>query len=373
MSSRSNLAVIDHAPLVGAQAVEWYEIEETARRLYAPKADDAEWALFLLEARTLDLSPARGEILALAIGQEKVGDTWRDKYSSYVTIHGVRAMAMRTGLMDGADGPYWCGPDGDMKSVWLDFENPPVASRFTVFLKGQDRGYSGVCTMKRAKTYVDRKDGNRVKLTKTWREIPEIMLAVRAEMDAYRRAGLLQRPELLERAIVTYASGELVDLVDDQEERSRTGRRLHAIAGGRGADHDGARAAVQHDDPSIQSLSEADTLLMANTADQLDVYDADGVAYLTGMDPQDVTGEPYEVAPEPDADAETITTTGTRQVTAQQIRWLSDNWRSDLPAADYTTQEQAWITGEAAPTWAQADKLIKKMAGINAAADAGQQ
>lgn len=357
MSSNSP-AVVHNNTVAVRQETRWDAIEETARKLYAPNTNDAEWGLFLTEARELDLSPAKHEFMALAIGNEKVGnDGWRKKYSGYITIHGVRALAARTGMIDGTDGPYWCGPDGLMKDVWLDLNTPPVAARFTVFLKGMSRGFSGTCTMKRARTHVDRKT-NKKELNDIWVELPEVMLATRAEVDAYRRAGLLQDPRHFERAIIAESANGSLALVDQDANRLRSGRMIHAVGAGRGVDHDGIRKAVQSIDPAVLSLADADTILLDGAADEIAVMDAEGVERLTGVPASRVKGSPATAVPEP------VNRPEDGRAVASQIRWLSDNFDPSMPVGTFSHLEQAWIVGEAAPTYDQADELIQKMARI---------
>jgi hypothetical protein len=303
------------------------------------------------------LDPRLGQYIALAIGKEKVGNDWRDKYAGYVTIHGVRALAQRTGMLDGQDGPYWCGTDSIWHDVWI-ADEAPAACKLTIYVKGQARGYTGTATMKQARTFVDRKDNNVEKLVPIWKQQPEIMLAVRAEMRALKMAGLIQDAEYLHRGIVGVAeAGELALISDERAERIRASKTVHAIAAGRSVDHAGVRAAAQHIDAQLESLADADVDTLAATADLIDVLDAEGVAVVTGKDASTVTGDEYRAAPEPAETGELITD--------EQIAYIERNWKATLPR-DLTAIQQHILTGPAellqSMTWREADDLVKRIA-----------
>jgi hypothetical protein len=340
---------------------DWLAIEETAKILYAPKLSDVEWELFKLEAKDLDLSPTRGEFIALSIGKAKVEvadergrirEEWRDTYRGYVTIQGVRALAARTGMVAGTDGPYWCGQDGQWTEVWLK-PDAPSAAKFTVYVRGgEGRGFTGVCTMKRAKTYVDRKANQRV-MTPPWKDTPEVMLAVRAEVDAYKRAGLLQDARYFERGILGVGDGSAA-LVEADDTRKLSGRRVHAIAATRNVGHEGVREAVQTIDPETDSLSDADPYALDATADELAVFDAEGVEVLTGVPADLVEGEPEVILPEPSETGELMT--------AEQMAYLREQY-PHLSKKDFTSREWAIAEGRiSSVTLTEADALIQKVA-----------
>lgn len=153
------------------------------KRTFAAGTTDDEFALFMTTASRLGLDVFSKQIYAIK------RPTWDssarqmvDKMTIQVGIDGFRAVADRTGHLDGHDGPYWCGTDGVWKDVWLDKE-PPAAAKVLVYRKGASRPFAGVATYD---SYVQtNKDG---KANRTWSQMPDVMLAKCAEALALRKA-----------------------------------------------------------------------------------------------------------------------------------------------------------------------------------------
>lgn len=103
---------------------------------------------------------------------------WKDggKLTIHIAINGWRAIASRTGEYAGQDGPYWCGPDGEWKDVWIS-DKPPVAARVGVLRRGFDRPVYSVATWK---------EFGRPKVP-IWTEKGAHMLAKCAEYNALQR------------------------------------------------------------------------------------------------------------------------------------------------------------------------------------------
>lgn len=125
--------------------------------------------LFLAVAARLGLDPFTRQIHA-------VKDRNRGSFFVHVGIDGRRAIAQRTGQVDGTLGPFWCGPDGEWRDVWLE-DGPPAAARFGVLKKGCREPFWGVARLKGFQTN-----------NPNWRDRPDHMLAVRAEDHALRKA-----------------------------------------------------------------------------------------------------------------------------------------------------------------------------------------
>lgn len=149
------------------------------KRTICKGADNDELGLFLNVAQRCGLDPFTRQIHAVKRYDSEAG---RETMTIQVGIDGFRLVAERTGEMDGPDGPYWCGPDGVWKDVWLSSE-PPVAAKYTIYRKGQAHPYKGIA---RYDAFVQRrKDGSP---NRFWKLMPDHMIAKVAEALALRKA-----------------------------------------------------------------------------------------------------------------------------------------------------------------------------------------
>src|SRR3954469_8134425 len=88
----------------GALAVEFNRDELAAiRAVYGKGLNDAEFTTFQMAASHNGYDIAKGEYIAIRTS---------DKLTFFATVHGIVNKAHRNPLLEGIEGPFWCGPDG---------------------------------------------------------------------------------------------------------------------------------------------------------------------------------------------------------------------------------------------------------------------
>lgn len=103
----------------------------------------------------------------------------RGKVQFMTGIDGLRAIASRSPRYLGQDGPYWCGPDGEWKDVWLD-KGPPAAAKVIVLVTGPDGSVLRVPAVAHWSEYGSNRN--------VWGEKPSLMIAKCAESLGLRKA-----------------------------------------------------------------------------------------------------------------------------------------------------------------------------------------
>jgi phage recombination protein Bet len=132
----------------------------------APGCSNDELRLFAYACQRTGLDPFSKQIYAIKRG---------GKMTIQAGIDGLRAIAERTGQLDGSE-THWCGEDGQWQDVWLSAK-PPAAAKTIVHRKGSQHPFVGVAR------FADYNAGQGL-----WSKMPATMIAKCSEALALRKA-----------------------------------------------------------------------------------------------------------------------------------------------------------------------------------------
>jgi phage recombination protein Bet len=109
----------------------WISPEDlsTLRKTEASAGSLAEFAAAIKECKQRDLHPYSGHVYFRGQWDRRAeklqgNGTGREVLHLGVTIDGLRYIAERSGQYQGQRGPFWCGPEGDWKEIWLEDRHP---------------------------------------------------------------------------------------------------------------------------------------------------------------------------------------------------------------------------------------------------------
>lgn len=181
--SRSVTKKPNQQPAPGGELARYKEEQLSIIRNHVagPTFTDDELAYCLSVARARGLDPLQKQVY-FTKRKKKQGDSWVDAVTVEPTIDGFRVMAERTGELDGYDGPFWCGENGEWVEAWLS-DKPPTAAKITVFRKGRSHGFTSVA---RFEAYVQTDKSNNP--NHIWAKMGDNQLAKCAEALALRKA-----------------------------------------------------------------------------------------------------------------------------------------------------------------------------------------
>ena len=132
----------------------------------APGCSNDELRLFAYACQRTGLDPFSKQIYAIKRG---------GKMTIQAGIDGLRAIAERTGQLDGSE-THWCGDDGVWTDVWLG-SKPPAAAKTIIHRKGSTHPFTGVAR------FADYSAGQGL-----WSKMGAAMIAKCSEALALRKA-----------------------------------------------------------------------------------------------------------------------------------------------------------------------------------------
>ena len=180
----TEVAVPQASLSVQPQQADWTDVQKAAfGSIGLANVPDADKQAFLHICQRSGLDPFGKEIYLIGRKDDSMPNGM--KYTAQTGIDGYRHIAQRTNEFEGREGPWWCGPDGQWRDVWLE-DAPPSAAKVRIYRRGKP-AFEAVAVFKEfAPMYWDNRTRKMV-LFQMWKKMPSHMLAKCAEALAIRQ------------------------------------------------------------------------------------------------------------------------------------------------------------------------------------------
>lgn len=189
----------------------------------AKGTSDGELQLFMMQCQKTGLDPFARQIFCIGRpAYDKETKTYKQTFTTQVSIDGLRLIAERSGKYTGQVGPFWCGEDAIWKEVWLE-KGQPKAAKVGVL---RNDFKEPIFAVARFDAYKQTNKDNI--LNNMWQKMGDVMLAKCAESLALRKAF----PQELSGLYTSDEMGQAdsADVIDTDFQEVPKEERIKAIA-----------------------------------------------------------------------------------------------------------------------------------------------